>query len=609
MYNHRSLNLFLGKQGGQSMNVELQRARRRQMVVFVLVCGGMLLLLGRLYYWQVLNSSRLSQLATDEHTKDLPLKAPRGLIFDAQGHLLATNIVRDDVYIEPRQFRIDFEHDDNAHDKWISLIQTLHQVLPYISEDNLINAYNSDAWTLRVNNQPIDPAQSEQLQAMYSRLPDVFLQARTLRSYPGGDLAAQVLGYVDSNAMGEYGIEGKYNTLLAGKDGSITAETDLNGHPLTVGASSGQAPVPGANLTLTIDSTMQYVVQTALVNEIKKLQAQSGSVVVLNARTGAVVAMAGAPSFDPNNYGNYASQMGCVNSVSVYFNPTLYCTYEPGSTMKAVTMAAGLDQGLITPNTAIYDPGYIRFNDAQTVTNWNYQGYGMETMTQVLDHSANVGAAYVAHDKLKSTGFYPYVQRFGFGKPYNIDGPESAGTYRTNTSIGWSPSDLTRQAFGQSISTTPFQMAMVYEAIANGGVMMQPTLVQSINNNGQVTTTHPQVRRRVISANAAKQLTGMLVNAANYNQQATFPGYSVAVKTGTATTQGISDMQTEASMAGFLPASNPQFVILVKIDRPSATIAGGTAIFGGTAAAPLWKTIAEQLMWHYNVPPDLPIGD
>ncbi len=590
------------------MNIELQRARRRQMVVFVLVCGGMLLLLGRLYYWQVLNSPRLSQLATDEHTKDLPLKAPRGLIFDAQGHLLATNIVRDDVYIEPRQFRIDFEHDNNAHDKWVSLIQTLHQVLPYISEDSLINDYNSDAWTLRVNNQPIDPAQSEQLRSMYLRLPDVFLQARTLRSYPGGDLASQVLGYVDANATGQYGIEGKYNALLAGKDGSITAETDLNGHPLTVGASSGQAPIPGANLTLTIDSTMQYVVQTALVNEIKKLQAQSGSVVVLNARTGAVVAMAGAPSFDPNNYGNYALQRGCVNSVSVYFNPALYCTYEPGSTMKAVTMAAGLDQGLITPNTAIYDPGYIHFSDAKTVTNWNYQGYGMETMTQVLDHSANVGAAYVAHDKLKTAAFYPYVQRFGFGKPYNIDGPESVGTYRTNASVGWTPSDLTRQSFGQSISTTPFQMAMVYEAIANGGVLMQPTLVQSINNNGQITTTYPQVRRRIISTTAAKQLTGMLVHAANYNQQATFPGYSVAVKTGTATTQGISDTQTEASMAGFLPASNPQFVILVKIDRPSTTIAGGTAIFGGTAAAPLWKSIAEQLMWHYNVPPDLPIG-
>ncbi len=592
------------------MNQELQRARHRQMFVFVLVCGGMLLLLGRLYYWQVLNHPRLSQLATDEHTKNLPLLAPRGLIFDAQGHLLATNVMRDDVYIEPKQFRIDFEHDDNAHDKWVSLIHTLHQVLPSISEDSLINAYDSDLWTLRINRQPIDPAQSEQLRAMSAHLPDVFLQQSPIRSYPGGDLAAQVLGYVDTNATGQYGIEGLYNTMLAGKDGSLTAERDLNGNPLTVGASSGQAPVPGANLTLTIDSTIQYVAQTALVDTIKKLQAQSGSVVVLNARTGAVVAMAGAPSFDPNHYGDSFAQKGCVNTVSVYFNPILYCTYEPGSTMKAVTMAAGLDQGLITPDTSFTDNGTISFPDAAPVANWNFQPYGVETMTQVLEHSANVGTAHVAHDILGASRYYPYVQRFGFGEKYNIDGPEQVGSYRTNVAdpTSWSVTDLTRQAFGQAISTTPLQMAMVYETIANGGVMMQPYLVQSINDNGHITTTQPHVRHRVISAQSAKLLSGMLVSAANYNKQATFPGYSVAVKTGTATVQGLPDTETEASMAGFLPASNPQFVILVKIDRPSATIAGGTAIFGGTAAAPLWKSIAEQLMWHYNVPSDQPLS-
>ncbi len=592
------------------MNMDLQRARHRQMFVFVLVCGGMLLLLGRLYYWQVLNHPRLSQLATDEHTKNLPLPAPRGLIFDTQGHILATNVMRDDVYIEPKQFRIDFEHDDNAHDKWVTLIHTLHQVLPDIAEDKLINDYDSDLWTVRINRQPIEPAQSEQLHAMSVKLPDVFLQQSPIRSYPGGNVAAQVLGYVDTNAIGQYGIEGLYNEQLSGKKGSLTAETDLNNNPLTVGASSGQPPVPGANLTLTIDSTIQYVAQTALENTLKKLQAKSGSVVVLNSRTGAVVAMAGAPSFDPNHYSDYATQTGCVDSASVFFNPTLYCTYEPGSTMKAVTMAAGLDQGLITPDTSFTDNGTISFPDASTVANWEYKPYGTETMTQVLEHSANVGTAYVAHNILGANRYYPYVQRFGFGEKFNIDGPEQVGGYRSNTSdpATWTVTDLTRQAFGQAISTTPFQMAMVYEAIANGGVMMQPYLVQSINDNGHITNTQPRVRHQVISANAAKQLSGMLVSAANFNQQATFPGYSVAVKTGTATIQGLPDTETEATMAGFLPASNPQFVILVKIDRPSASIAGGTAIFGGTAAAPLWKSIAEQLMWHYNVPSDQSIG-
>jgi len=584
------------------MNAKLQRARGRQMFIFLLVCFGMLALLGRLYYWQVLQGPRLARAATDEHVHFAQLLAPRGLIYDAQGHILAANVIRDDVYIEPRQFHIDNEHVDDARGKWIELVYSLHQILPSISEDELNKKFDSDAWTVRINRSPIEPSQSEQLRKMH--LPDVFLQPRTVRVYPGGDLASQVLGFVNSDGVGVYGVEYQYNKLLAGKAGSLTAETDLNGNPLTVGASSGQAAVPGANLTLTIDSSIQYMVQTALVNTIQKVQAPSGAAVVLNAKTGAVVAMAGAPSFDPNHYSDYTTQLGCAHSASVYFNPALYCTYEPGSTMKSVTMAAGLDQGLITPDSWLNDPGYITFADAPEVTNWASIPYGRETMAQVLEHSANVGAAHVAHDILGASRYYPYLTRFGFGQAYNIDGPEQIGMYRADTSNGWSISDLTRQAFGQSISTSPFQMAMVYETIANGGVMMNPYLVASINDNGNIKTTQPQVRGRVISEQAAKELSGMLMSAANYNKQATFPGYSVAVKTGTATTQGLDDNQTEASMIGFLPASNPQFVVLVKIDRPSATLDGGTAIFGGTAAAPLWKTIAQELMWHYNVPPD-----
>jgi cell division protein FtsI/penicillin-binding protein 2 len=577
------------------MSAELQRARNRQMIVFLLVCTAMLILLGRLYYWQVVRSSYLSQLANDEHIQSQVVNAPRGYIYDIQGHVLATNVVRDDVYIAPIQFATDYTG-DNAQTELALLCSKLHQVLPQLSQDRLKQLFDSHQASVRIAG-PIEPTQSQQLRAL--QLPDTFLEPRTLRVYPDGDLASQVLGYVQEDQGGVYGIEQKYNTLLAGKPGSLTAETDLMGNPLTVGVSSQQQAVPGANLTLTIDSNIQYLVQSELTAAVKNLKAQSGTVVILNARTGAVVAMAGAPSFDPNNYGAASDQKGCLGTEDVYFNPALFCAYEPGSIMKSVTMAAALDQGLITPNTSFYDPGYLNFTDGTpTVTNWANEGYGTETMTQVLEHSANVGAAYVAHNILQANRFYPYLQRFGFGKSTGLEDPEAAGTYRDPLSANWTPSDLTRQSFGQSILVTPLQMAMVYQTIANDGVMMQPYLVASVNNNGHITTTQPQVKRRVISASAAELLKGMLVSAANFNKQATFPGYSVAVKTGTATTQGISDDQTVASMAGFLPASNPQYVVLVKLDRPQATI------FGGTAAGPLWKTIAQQLMWHYNVTPD-----
>ena len=586
------------------MSIEMRRARNRQMFIFLLVCVGMVLLLVRLYYWQVLQSQkgyRLAQQASEEHIQNIVLNAPRGLIYDVRGHILATNVVRDDVYIEPLQFSVD--HPDNVQGDLAAVVTTLHQVLPNVSMERLYRDFNLNVQTARIAVH-IDPAQSQQLRRLH--LEDVFLEPRTWRIYPAADLAAQVLGYVtqdDNNNHGVYGVESQYDALLAGRPGSFMAETDLNGNPLIVGASTELPARNGANLTLTIDSAIEYMVQTALAAMVKQLQAQSGTVVVLNARTGAVVAMAGEPTFDPNQYGNYAGQMGCLGSEEVFFNPALYCAYEPGSTLKAVTMAAALDQGLITPNSTVYDRGYVKFHNIPLITNWDHKAYGTETMTQVLEHSANVGAAYVAYDILGPTRYYPYLARFGFGQPTGIaDGPEESGAYRTSNSPGWTPSDLTRQAFGQSVLATPLQVAVAYEAIANGGVMMRPYLVATVDDNGHVVTTQPQVERRVISAEAAQLLTGMLEHAATdgYARPAGVPGYSIAAKTGTATTQGLAADQTEASVVGFIPASEPQFVILVKVDRPQNTI------YGSTAAAPLWKAIAQQLMWYYHVPPDMP---
>lgn len=583
------------------MNIELRRARNRQMLIFMLVCIGMLTLLGRLYYWQVVESNsgyHLAQLASAEHVQNQILNAPRGLIYDAQGRILATNVVRDDVYIEPIQFTIDHSAETYQSDL-DALVSAIHSVLPSVAKETLKADFKSASAAVNIA-RSIEPEQSQKLRAM--RLPDIFLDPHTVRVYPDGTLAAQILGFVQSDTNhGVYGIESQYDALLAGKAGSFSAETDLNGNPLIVGPSAEQQPVSGANLTLTIDSAVEYMVESALAQRVQQVKAASGTIVVLNARTGAVVALAGYPTFDPNHYGQYANETGCLHTEGVFLNPALFCAYEPGSTMKAVTMSAALDQGLITPDTSFTDPGYIRFNDAPTVYNWADLAYGTETMTQVLEHSANVGAAHVAHDILGASRYYPYVARFGFGQHTGIDAAEEVGNYRTpaNSPQVWTPSDLTRQAFGQSIEATPLQVALAYEAIANGGVMMRPYLVAAINGNGHITTVQPRVVRRVISAHASQLLTQMLEQVVLHGlaTDAAVPGYTVAAKTGTATTQGLSTDQTEASVAGFLPASNPQFVILVKIDRPQQTI------YGGTAAGPLWESIAQQLMWYYHIPP------
>ena len=592
------------------MNAEMQRARRRQMFIFLLVTFGMLVLLARLYYWQVLQSHsgyNLAQQANQEHLQNQILDAPRGLIYDSAGRILASNIIRDDVYIEPVQFSVDHPNGDTRGDLQ-TLIGALHGALPFVSIDALQKAFRDGMahgqWATRVAVR-ITPAQSQTLRNL--QLSDVFLQPRTWRVYPGGTVASQILGFVTQNDTGNtgmYGIEKQYNSLLQGTPGSLTAETDLQGNPLTLAPGNEQPAVNGANLTLTIDSNVQYMVETALANAVKQLNAMSGTVVILNARTGAVVSMAGYPTFDPNQYGQYANQLGCANQAGVYFNPAIYCVYEPGSTMKAVTMSAGLDQGLITPDTTLDDQGCMGFSDAAQVCNWQDLAYGTETMTGVLIHSANVGAAYVAHNILHTTHYYPYLQKFGFGQPTGIaDGQENPGSYRQPGNQLWSMSDLTRQAFGEAIYATPLQVAMVYQTIANGGLQMQPYVVASVQGNGHNANTQPVVKRRVISANAAQLLTGMLEQAAikGFAQLAQVPGYSIAAKTGTATSANLPADQTVASVAGFIPASNPQFVILVKLDRPQ------NAIYGSTAAAPLWGYIAQQLVWYYNVPPDLPL--
>ena len=583
------------------MSVELRRARNRQMLIFLLVCVGMVTLMGRLFYWQIVRGDSLAQVAANEHIQNQILNAPRGVIYDELGHILATNVVRDDVYIEPIQFSADHGPDifQSALEK---LVSTLHRILPSVSEETLYKDFNLELQTVRIASR-IDPAQSAQLRSL--QLPDIFLEPRTWRVYPGGSLAAQVLGYVqqdDQKSVGVYGIERQYDQLLAGRPGSFTAEFDLSGNPLVVGASAEQPAISGADLTLTIDSAMQYMAQTVLASTVKQLGAESATAVVVNARTGAIVVMAGAPTFDPNDYGKSAALNGCLGQESVFFSPAVNCAYEPGSTLKAVTMAAALDQGLITPDTTFNDPGYRTFKDAPRVVNWNGLGYGTESMTQVVEHSANVGAAYVAHDILGPKRYYPYLAKFGFGQATGISSQEETGFYRTpwNSPEIWTPGDLTRQAFGQSIEATPLQVAMSYATIANGGVMMRPYLLAVCNNNGHVVTTQPEALRRAISARAAMLLTGMLRHSATdgFARPAQVPGYTIAAKTGTATTQGIPKDKTEASVVGFIPATNPQFVILVKIDRPQNTI------YGATAAAPLWKYIGQQLMWYYHVPPD-----
>jgi cell division protein FtsI/penicillin-binding protein 2 len=370
---------------------------------------------------------------------------------------------------------------------------------------------------------------------------------------------------------------------------------DANGDPLATAPQRQVPAVPGADVTLTLDANVQYWVEQGLAQAITQTGAQGGTVIVMDPHTGAIVAMASLPSFDPNAYS--------ASPLALFINPAVTDAYDPGSVMKAVTMAAGIDIGVITPDSTLYDTGVANV-DGVAIHNWDNRGHGIESMTQVLQYSANVGAIWVAQrigrDQLNS-----YLTAFGFGQPTAVGLPdESAGLLAHPGSPQQAALDLAENAFGESIGVTPLQMAAAYGALANGGVLMRPYIVRSISaqgGQGPVASYGPQPVRQVVSPETAQTVTQMLVDSAAVSEaeMSLVQGYRIAAKTGTSTPDTADPSRTFASVVGYAPASNPRFVLLVKLDRPRSTI------FGGSAAGPLWRQLARQLFVYYQIPPDV----
>ena len=376
-------------------------------------------------------------------------------------------------------------------------------------------------------------------------------------------MAGTVLGFVRrDDGVGQYGVEEQLNA-------------DLNTNP-------------DATVRLTLDANLQYLVESELAAAVAATGAQNGTVIIADPMTGAILALASTPGFDPNHYDQ--AQLADLG------DPAISAVYDPGSTMKAITMAAGLESGVITPQTTLEDDGTFVIGD-QAIHNYGMIAWGHETMTQVLAHSSNVGAAWVAVDRLGQGRFDQFRQAFGFGAPTGVDLPgEAAGVLPPlATSATLAPLDLAEQSFGESIGVTPLQMVMAYSAIANGGLLLKPQIVQSFQPSAAVGASpavSPQVVRRVISPSTAATLTQMLVASARQSDASTglIPGVQVAAKTGTSTPDPADPNRTYASVLGYAPAEQPRFVVLVKLDQPR------TSVLGGEAAGPLWRTLMQQLL-------------
>lgn len=556
--------------------------------LFGFICLAALGISGRLAYWQVLKAAPLQQKIAAQHTLDEQVPARRGSIRDTNGDMLAGNLSVDYVYAVPNQVK--------KPEEAAVLLSPILGVPPEKLFELLSDKERT--YVRLMGSKRVPPEVSQQVAALH--LAGIFLEPAASRVYPEKQLAAHLLGFVDAENQGWYGLEGQYEDIVGGRPGHIRAEKDTAGNEIGFSAREWQPPVDGQDLLLTIDRTIQYVAERELDRAIVQHRASGGTVIVMKPRTGEILAMASRPAFDPNVFESYGDHP------EVFANPAVTNLYEPGSTFKIVTMAGALNEKVVSPETTYQDSGILHIG-GYSIRNWDGKANGLTNMTQLLEKSSNIGASWVAFKEGKDR-FYKYVTAFGFGQPTGIDlQGEAKGIVKNPNAKDWAEVDLATNSFGQAISVTPIQMVTAAAAVANGGIMMRPYVVKQVvdpQTHKAVRETQPQIIRQVITREAASTLLTMLWNAAeNGETRGTLvPGYRVAGKTGTASIPvegGYDPNLTIASFIGAVPANDPQFVVLVKIDKPT------DEPWGSLIAKPAFAIIAQELTRYLKVPTEV----
>ncbi|MBN1494334.1 penicillin-binding protein 2 [Candidatus Peregrinibacteria bacterium] len=488
-----------------------------------------------------------------------------------------------------------------------------------------------------------------------NRYAGIGFQEEYYRFYPEKNLAANILGFVDSSGKGQYGIEESFEKQLQGKKGIFKAQKDSIGRQITVGESVIQPAINGTDVILTIDRNIQLEVERLIKKGVDQYRATAGQVIVMDPKTGKIIAMAHYPSFDPNDYSdaykktdvNFSSEEitnlvpasetatdqfyfyrnydahdrylvfkneeegkdAVYQRYTNWFGPEVYKNklinevYEPGSVFKPIVMAAAIDDGDVTPETTYYESGPIKVDEFE-IHNSTETYRGLQTMTNVLEESSNIGMAWVAK-KIGRNLFYSYVLKFGFAERLGIElDNEQKGFVEYFTE--WAESELVTRAFGQGLTVTPLQLASAYSVLANKGVLMEPYIVAATRDHtGKVFYTEPQIIRQVISEETANKITAMLVSAVENGVAplSKVDGHYVAGKSGTAQTykhgQPLTGVGTTiTTFAGYAPVDDPLFVVVVKFDFPK------TSEWCAQTSAPLAAEIEKFLFNYYNIPPD-----
>jgi cell division protein FtsI (penicillin-binding protein 3) len=556
------------------VNRLVNRRIRLILAVLTLAFAGLLL---RATWLQGVRAASLARLGQSQHREAVTLPASRGTIYDRTGVELGLGERATTVYANPKQIA-------NPHAAAAAVEQTLgldaNRIYPQLADHTRGFIY--------VERQA-DPAQAAALQRL--KIAGFGFYPEERRSYPQGSVGAQVLGYVGIDGNGLAGLELQFDQQLSGRAGQETIVKDPAGRVIDV---QQQRPErPGRDVFLTLDHSIQANAEEVLRQTVAKWHAKSASAVVLDPRTGAVLAMAVQPGYNANLYPSAPRDL--------QRNRTVTDTYEPGSTFKLITVAAALSERLVSPATRFTLPYSLRVAD-RVIHDAEPRGTVNYSVAQILAHSSNIGAIELA-EMVGRTRLSSWISRFCFGRATGIDYPgESPGIVLPPAK--WSGSTIGNVPIGQGIAVTPVQMAAAYAAIANHGVWSRPHLVDHVSGGPR-----PSLQRhRLVSPQVASQLMLMLkdVVAEGTGTYAAIPGYEVAGKTGTAQKPdshgGYATGRYVASFVGIVPASRPRFVILVMVDEPQ------NAIWGGVVAAPAFQQIARFDLQYLEVPPDSPTG-
>lgn len=575
----------------------------RGKVFLACIVLALLTIVTRLFYWQIIKGKELRQAAERQSQRQLRQTGERGKIITSDGHILVANqdyyrvMLAKDQQKEPSVRIIDavlpiLSQDDPAYQTASSAAE--RETIEANLAERLAHQLEKDSKWIQLKAKISPEAKTKLVELAISGLT---FESFSGRYYPEASMAAHILGFVGKDDNGEdigyFGVEGALNDELAGKFDRRLVFTDALGRALPGQNAITNQRIDGRDLVLTIRRDLQNLAESELENGIRKYGAISGEVIMMEPETGKILALATWPKYHPYQY--------FLHQTSLYKNPSISSTYEPGSTFKVLTVAAALDAGLVNPNTTCPSCAGPRNIAGHTIKTWNNEYHPNITITDALAKSDNVAMIYLS-DLLGKDRFVDYIKKFGIGEPLGIDLQDDT---KTPFPTKWGPVEVATASFGQGISTTSMQLMRAVGAIANGGKLMRPMIIEKVVDHQQnkSITLSPIMERQVISPNAADQTKTMMINSAHHGeaQWTVSKHYTVAAKTGTsqvAMNGKYDPNKTIASFIGFAPPENPKILMLVKLNEPQSSI------WAAETAAPLWYTIAEKAFLLLNIPAD-----